>query len=250
MSNTFAFTRGSMPSTCRAGAATTMGATAIPSSGAKRGSGRASTQGGRRPAANSSSYSRGWRVRLPSASCRTRRSAQACGSSPDRERSLASQLQNRSVVHYRALIVVPHDVSELSLTALYRMNIPMFVPSAKLLTTWCEQGYALTARRISQPPRETGIIRAPVDTAPDPNLQTRATLAYWLPLVDANVLPHLIRSIRSRTSCFNPRAKTSTRLSSGPPLRWRAQRRAEEDAFSEWASILRRARGGPSPQGY
>ena len=111
----------------------------------------------------------------------------------DRERSLASQLENRSLLNYRALIVVPHDVSELSLTALYRMNIPMFVPSAELLTTWCEQGYALTARRIGQPPHEKGLIGAPLGAAPDPNLQTRETLTYWLPLVDANVLPHLIR---------------------------------------------------------
>ena len=107
------------------------------------------------------------------------------------ERSVSSQLED-AIVHYRALIIVPHDVSELSLTALYRMNIPMFVPSTDLLMAWCATGRALGARQIGHPARQLDLLSVRSD-APDPNEATRESLEYWLPFVDLNTLPHLLR---------------------------------------------------------
>ena len=121
------------------------------------------------------------------------------------------------------------------------MNIPMFRTVSKLLTTWCEQGYALTAGE-SASRRAKGVIRA-LDAAPDPSLQTRVALAYWLPLVDANVLPHLIRfdSVPdlmfqlSREDIDETLERTSAAMAShNAELRRTLSRK--------WASILRRAR--------
>ena len=72
------------------------------------------------------------------------------------------------------------------------MNIPMFVPSLALLRKWCEQKEALRARRIGRPARQDALISKPSNT-PNPNTDASEALDYWLPLVDLNILPHLLR---------------------------------------------------------
>ena len=50
-----------------------------------------------------------------------------------------SNLQSSVLKDYSAIIVLPHQVSFLAFTELYRMNIPIFVPSLDLLTRWHHQ---------------------------------------------------------------------------------------------------------------
>merc|ERR1711998_203699 len=79
--------------------------------------------------------------------------------------------------------------------------------------------------------------------APDPNLQTRETLTYWLRLVDANVLPHLIRfdSVPDLVSQLSREDidETLERASASMATHNAELRRT---LARKWASIVRRAR--------
>ena len=56
---------------------------------------------------------------------------------------LSSERYRASLRQYSAVIVFPHQVSFLAFTELYRMNIPLFVPSLDLITTWHQQHHVL-----------------------------------------------------------------------------------------------------------
>lgn len=42
----------------------------------------------------------------------------------------------QEVVTYRAVLLIPNDVTSKEITQLYRLNMPLFVPSPKLLARW------------------------------------------------------------------------------------------------------------------
>ena len=49
-----------------------------------------------------------------------------------------------------AVIIMPYQISTMNLVELYRLNIPMFCPSLKLLKEWCKKYVGERAKRASR----------------------------------------------------------------------------------------------------
>ena len=97
-----------------------------------------------------------------------------------------------NLMHHPALVILPHDVSMISLFEYYRMAIPLFVPSLALLKQWCHEHDLLWERHVGRPARQVDLI-APhrrLDV-PDPNAATDGAWAHWAPLSDFYTLPHM-----------------------------------------------------------
>ena len=87
-----------------------------------------------------------------------------------------------------AIVVVPYTKSTMTFFELYRIGIPIFVPSLSLLVKWELQRHVMSERvywRHTPSP-----LRHP--NTPDPNsLQDRKAVEYWLKLSDPYVYPHI-----------------------------------------------------------
>jgi hypothetical protein len=87
-----------------------------------------------------------------------------------------------------AVIVVPYTKSTMTFFELYRMGIPIFVPSLALLVRWEQQSHIMSERIYWK--RTPSPLLKP--STPDPNsLQDRAALEHWLRLSDYYVYPHV-----------------------------------------------------------
>eukprot|EP00823_Brevimastigomonas_motovehiculus_P006945 TRINITY_DN596_c0_g1_i1.p1 TRINITY_DN596_c0_g1~~TRINITY_DN596_c0_g1_i1.p1 ORF type:complete len:570 (+),score=128.39 TRINITY_DN596_c0_g1_i1:42-1751(+) len=114
-------------------------------------------------------------------------------------RDLYPQYQYSDLVAHRALIYMPYQVSVMSLFEAYRMNIPLFFPSRKLLTdlqlkyhvlserTWDDVfGHPSSHSAIGQHPDNAG--RYPYD--PNDEFSYDA-IYYWLQYSDFYVWPYI-----------------------------------------------------------
>jgi len=99
------------------------------------------------------------------------------------------------LAQHRAIIFVPYTVSVMTFFEVYRMNIPTFVPSKKLLIEWHLQHGLLT--EMTWPlPSGAGSPVPPFPAHahwPDPNNDTSvASLTFWLDFADLYTFEHLI----------------------------------------------------------
>ena len=87
-----------------------------------------------------------------------------------------------------AIVVVPYTKSTMTFFELYRIGIPIFVPSIRLLNRWELQRHVMSERvywRHAPSP-----LRMP--SSPNPNsLTDQAALEHWLKLSDPYVYPHV-----------------------------------------------------------
>ena len=92
------------------------------------------------------------------------------------------------LAQHRAIVLIPYQTSFMSFFEFYRMNIPLFVPSKKLLVDWQLKYNNMFERVYGNPKR---LIK--VDNVPNPNTNQKETLEYWLDFCDFYQFPHITR---------------------------------------------------------
>lgn len=108
----------------------------------------------------------------------------------------------RDLASHRAIVFLPYQVSIMSFFEYYRIGVPLFVPSQKLLLRWDEEYDVLSERIYGHVSADD--VRADDDVGagglegdkdletarlPDPNV--KANLKYWIHLCDFYVFPHV-----------------------------------------------------------
>jgi len=95
-----------------------------------------------------------------------------------------------------AMVYIPYQVSMVSLTEQYRMNIPLFFPSIDLLTHWQLEFQVVRQRTwdgymMKRPHRSRILGKLP--QVPDPNDDTdEGAIKYWLQYADFYQWPHIV----------------------------------------------------------
>ena len=103
----------------------------------------------------------------------------------------------KDTIDYQGMIMIPNDASSLKMTEIYRMNIPIFVPTIQVLSRWHLSFHVITKRTLStsRNPRDQAsfIPSATTSQAPDPNNEHDiSTIAYWLQFFDVYMNPYII----------------------------------------------------------
>jgi len=93
----------------------------------------------------------------------------------------------QDVVQHPGVVMIPYQVSTMSMLEYYRHNIPIFAPSLKLSIEGARGEFLLRERIYGQPPRCNDSM-----LAPNPNSNSMESLEYWIPMVDWLQLPHII----------------------------------------------------------
>ena len=97
--------------------------------------------------------------------------------------------------HYKAVIYIPYKVSSFLFTEMYRMNIPIYVPSLSLLISWENTERLLADRVLPNSTKDLWKGGSLIDDSyeesgiPDPNMYTKNTLMYWLKHLEYYNLP-------------------------------------------------------------
>lgn len=65
------------------------------------------------------------------------------------------QFEYDTIGIYTAILLIPYQVSIMSMFEYYRMNIPLFAPSLKLLTEWHMSWRCGTAKRCALRPNRS-----------------------------------------------------------------------------------------------
>ena len=97
---------------------------------------------------------------------------------------------------YRSIIYIPHKVNDIKFTEIYRMNIPLFVPSVKLLVSWEYEHHIIRDRVFPDSTNKYGIggskIGGKLPLPPgssDPNTFHKDSLIYWFKYLEYFDLP-------------------------------------------------------------
>ena len=103
----------------------------------------------------------------------------------------------KDTIDYQGMIMIPNDASSLRMTEIYRMNIPIFVPTIQLLSRWHLLYHVIAKRTLpsSRNPRDQAsfVPSATTSQMPDPNNERDiSTIAYWLQFLDIYIHPHII----------------------------------------------------------
>jgi hypothetical protein len=111
-------------------------------------------------------------------------------------RRLYERYEYSDLANHPAIIHVPYQVSVMSFFEQYRMNIPLFFPSLKLLTDWhYEQGVVIERtwdRTLYGIKPNSSHITGVLSGVPDPNNeQDREAIRYWLAFSDFYQWPHI-----------------------------------------------------------
>eukprot|EP00741_Cyanophora_paradoxa_P007298 tig00001098_g7059.t1 len=135
---------------------------------------------------------------------------------------------------HAARAAIPYQMSVMSWFEYYRLNVPLFFPSPRLLVEW-HQTHGVTWERVYGHP--AGLARPAF--AHDPNSDACPDVAFWARLADFYVWPHV------RT--FDSWEELLDALSDRDALRETSARMAEHNACLEadvaeaWARVLGRA---------
>lgn len=97
-------------------------------------------------------------------------------------------LRLESIAKYKAIVLIPYQVSFMSFFEYYRMNIPLFAPSKKLYFEW-EKRYNVSWERVYG--RPFPIIRQDPVGRGDPNIVGEHASTGWLELADIYNFPHI-----------------------------------------------------------
>ncbi|ELU02146.1 hypothetical protein CAPTEDRAFT_206071 [Capitella teleta] len=104
------------------------------------------------------------------------------------------------IVRYQGFVLIPYQVSTMSLFEHYRMNVPIFAPSVELLIEWHQKHNILREKTWNGVTNQTIISPGSHISAhdsqkhlPDPNNDTDVeSLKYWIPFSDFYQWPHVI----------------------------------------------------------
>ena len=95
---------------------------------------------------------------------------------------------NSDLLTHPALVLIPYQVSTMGVFAFYRLNIPIFAPSLKLLLEW-QRDHDIMWERIYGWPEP--LVTPPVGV-PSPNSESPEAVRYWLGLCDWYHWPHVV----------------------------------------------------------
>ena len=92
---------------------------------------------------------------------------------------------------YLGVVVIPYQLSTISILEYYRLNIPLFFPSRELLSEW-HSAYDVKWERIyGWPERLTSTSHDGNSDIPNPNDNTAESFRYWIQFADWYHLPHI-----------------------------------------------------------
>eukprot|EP01038_Epipyxis_sp_PR26KG_P011271 gene11271-15122_t len=91
------------------------------------------------------------------------------------------------LVKYSGIVLFPYQVSSISFFEFYRLNIPLFIPSIKLLKEWHSRYDILWERIYGWPKR---LINIKTDLL-DPNSNSNESFAQWIEYADYYNFPHV-----------------------------------------------------------
>ena len=102
-------------------------------------------------------------------------------------------IRAQDLVRHPGMVLIPYQASVMSMMEYYRLNIPFFAPSQRLLISWI-QSYGLVWERVygNPPPLLTHVLSSERDKVvfiPNPNSNQDETLWHWIPLFDIYQLP-------------------------------------------------------------
>ena len=112
-------------------------------------------------------------------------------------RQLYPQYRFSDIAAHPAVVYVPYQVSMISMTEQYRMNIPLFVPTLDLLAKWHVQ-HGVVRQRTWANYRQQRSSRSAIpgvlgDDTPDPNNDEDETaVRHWLRYADYYQWPHIV----------------------------------------------------------
>eukprot|EP00040_Diaphanoeca_grandis_P004279 m.27877 g.27877 ORF g.27877 m.27877 type:complete len:960 (+) comp15826_c0_seq2:152-3031(+) len=89
-----------------------------------------------------------------------------------------------------AIVVIPYQVSTMNLFEMYRVGIPLFFPSLKLLSSWYAKHAIMWERQYGQPERLSDVIGSKT-TWPDPNDSSVESFEFWVKWADWYTWPHI-----------------------------------------------------------
>lgn len=118
-------------------------------------------------------------------------------------RKLYVNYEYKDLASHRGIVHLPYQASVMAMLEQYRMNVPLFLPSKRLLIDWNLEWFVLHERTES-PPRPARYVRSPRRQSnvqphhtqkdrPDPNSDFDVqAMTYWLQYADYYVLPHIV----------------------------------------------------------
>jgi len=89
-----------------------------------------------------------------------------------------------------AIVVIPYQVSTMNLFEMYRVGIPLFFPSLRLLSAWYADHKIMWERQYGQPERLDDLIGSKT-TWPDPNDASVESFEFWVKWADWYTWPHI-----------------------------------------------------------
>eukprot|EP00471_Norrisiella_sphaerica_P000678 CAMPEP_0184483562 /NCGR_PEP_ID=MMETSP0113_2-20130426/5235_1 /TAXON_ID=91329 /ORGANISM="Norrisiella sphaerica, Strain BC52" /LENGTH=686 /DNA_ID=CAMNT_0026864055 /DNA_START=1859 /DNA_END=3919 /DNA_ORIENTATION=+ len=95
----------------------------------------------------------------------------------------------QDIASHRALIFLPYQTSTMSFFEFYRLAIPIFAPSLRLLLEWQERHHVMDETVYGHPNRPTHLAKS---IYPNPNNNVPETNAVWYQWSDFYVFPHVI----------------------------------------------------------
>lgn len=96
------------------------------------------------------------------------------------------------LLQHRAMVLIPYQVSTMFFFEIYRMNVPIFVPSLQLLVSWVRE-YGILWERLYGTPERLPHSRMDEDPMPSPYANDTESLSFWLNHSDYYVFPHVQR---------------------------------------------------------
>lgn len=159
------------------------------------------------------------------------------------EDAFPGRFEYSEVARHPAVVIVPYTKSVMSFFELYRLNIPIFAPSLKLLVKW-ERDYSVLAERIywKRAPRPVAYEDV---TALSPNTRAKPrALRHWLALCDFYQFPNV--------TYFDSWEELLGLLRSAPlndisAAMSRANDRQLTDIRSSWRQVFKRMFRGEPP---
>jgi hypothetical protein len=101
------------------------------------------------------------------------------------------ELNAKELSLYRAIVCMPYQVSTPSIFEYYRLNIPLFFPSKRLLKEWKNKYGILWEEINGWPERVPEFIVGEPTQVPNPKNDTDESFDYWLQFADWFSLPHV-----------------------------------------------------------
>uniref|UniRef100_A0A7S2SSM8 Uncharacterized protein n=1 Tax=Rhizochromulina marina TaxID=1034831 RepID=A0A7S2SSM8_9STRA len=116
-----------------------------------------------------------------------------------RIRDLYPHFEYSDLVKHRAIVLIPYQVSIMSIFEYYRMSIPLFVPSPDLLSSWQLRYRVMDERTwagvFKNPKRNSPLQKdASYPVALDPNNEfDHDAIKYWIKFADFYQWPHIVQ---------------------------------------------------------